>query len=255
MSIERDWRPSASLGMIRQRADLLKAIRDFMQERAILEVETPVLSHAAVTDTHIHSFNTVYHPQDRPSPETLYLHTSPEYCMKRLLAAGSGPIYQITRVFRDRETGRRHQPEFTILEWYRPGFDYHALMDEISELMLVLGLADSHKQTYRDAFIHEIDRDPHLAGTEELQMLALKYGWESNSNNKNELLDFLFSMKVCPQLGLESPVFVYDYPECQAALATIKTTGIPVAERFELFISGMEIANGFNELCNAKEQT
>jgi lysyl-tRNA synthetase class 2 len=120
--------------------------------------------------------------------------------------------------------------------------------------MLVLGLADSHKQTYRDAFIHEIDRDPHLAGTEELQMLALKYGWESNSGNRDELLDFLFSMKVCPQLGLESPVFVYDYPECQAALATIKTTGMPVAERFELFISGMEIANGFNELCNAKEQ-
>jgi lysyl-tRNA synthetase class 2 len=254
MDDEQNWQPAASLEVIRQRADLLNSIRDFMRQRSILEVETPVLSHAAATDPHIHSLSTVYQSQDKPHHETLYLHTSPEFCMKRLLAAGSGPIYQITRVFRDQESGNRHQPEFTMLEWYRPGFDYTELMAEIDDLLQVLGLEGSQQQSYRDAFWQETHLDPHTTGIDELRTLAVQSGWETSSDDRAELLDYVFSMKVVPQLGMESPLFIYDYPECQVALATIKECEPPVAERFELFISGMEIANGFNELCNAGEQ-
>jgi len=254
MGIEQNWQPSASLEVIRQRADLLISIRDFMRERSILEVETPVLSHTAVTDPHIHSLSTVHQSQDKSHHETLYLHASPEFCMKRLLAAGSGPIYQVTRVFRDQESGSRHQPEFTMLEWYRPGFDYVELMDEIDDLLQGLGLDVSQRQSYRDAFWQETHLDPHTAGIDTLQTLAVQSGWKTGSSDRAELLDFVFSMKVVPQLGIDSPLFIYDYPECQAALATIKECKPPIAERFELFISGMEIANGFNELCNAGEQ-
>jgi lysyl-tRNA synthetase class 2 len=254
MDNKENWQPSASMEVIKQRADLLNSIRVFMRERSILEVETPVLSHAAVTDPQIHSLSTVYQPQDKPDHEILYLHTSPEFCMKRLLAAGSGPIYQITKVFRDHESGNRHQPEFTMLEWYRPGFDYTELMAEIDDLLQALGLERSRKQSYSDAFLQETHLDPHTTGIDALQTLAVQSGWETGSNDRAELLDFVFSMKVIPQLGLESPLFIFDYPECQAALATIKECKPPVVERFELFISGMEIANGFNELCHAGEQ-
>jgi lysyl-tRNA synthetase class 2 len=254
MDNNKNWQPAATLEVIRQRADLLNSIRDFMQERSILEVETPVLSHAAVTDPHIHSLSTVCRPQDKPHNEKLYLHTSPEFCMKRLLAAGSGPIYQITKVFRDQESGSRHQPEFTILEWYRPGFDYTELMSEIDNLLQGLGLEKSQRQSYRDTFWQETSLDPHTTGIDALHTLAVQSGWERGSDDHAELLDFVFSMKVIPQLGMKSPLFIYDYPVCQAALATIKECEPPVAERFELFISGMEIANGFNELCNAGEQ-
>jgi lysyl-tRNA synthetase class 2 len=249
-----NWQPSASTGVLKQRAQLLKHVRDFMAAREILEVETPVLSHHGNTDANLNSFTTLLHSPSVVNPELLYLQTSPEFAMKRLLAAGSGPIYQIARVFRDAELGRLHQPEFTMLEWYRPGFDHHKLMDEMAELLLELGLTIPTRASYATVFTRVIDIDPHQADIALLQEAATSYGLQGIDNTRSVLLDFLFSHLVAPELGKLEPIFVYDFPVCQAALARIRADQPAVAERFELFIAGMEIANGFHELSDVKEQ-
>jgi lysyl-tRNA synthetase class 2 len=249
-----NWQPSASTGVLKQRAQLLKQIRDFMAAREILEVETPVLSHYGNTDANLNSFTTLFHSPSVVEPELLYLQTSPEFAMKRLLAAGSGPIYQIARVFRDAELGRLHQPEFTMLEWYRPGFDHHKLMDEMAELLLELGLTIPARASYATVFTRVTDINPHQADISLLQEAATRNGLQGTDNTRSVLLDFLFSHLVAPELGRTEPVFIYDFPVCQAALARIRADHPPVAERFELFIAGMEIANGFHELTDAKEQ-
>jgi elongation factor P--(R)-beta-lysine ligase len=251
MSKDNSWQPSASLDIIRKRAALLWQIRDFMDRHDILEVDTPILSHAAVTDPYIQSLktNTVL---DKES--SLYLHTSPEYCMKRLLAAGIESIYQIAHVFRDEEQGKRHHTEFTMLEWYRLGFDYNQLMDDVSSLLQDVGLTKPDKITYKNAFLDTVKIDPHTASINQLQEISSAHGWGQDSNDQHALLDFIFSEAVIQQLDNSEPLFIYDYPECMVALSTIKEGEPRVAERFELFINGMEIANGFNELCDAKEQ-
>lgn len=252
------WRPTADTAALRARADLLATIRTYFAEQAVLEVETPVLSRAGVPDPNIESLTSELQVSGTDF-ERFYLHTSPEFPMKRLLCAGTGDIYQIARVFRAGEQGRRHNPEFTLLEWYRTGFDHHRLMDDVDALLQ--RVLDSHvadRQDYGDLFSSATGLCPHTADLTELQAVidSLDCGIAGDScENRNLCLDLIFSHVVTPQLGMERPVFVTEYPVCQAALARIdETVTPPVAERFELFIQGMEIANGFHELADTDVQ-
>ena len=212
-----DWPPSASLAALRARARLLALIRAFFTERGVLEVETPAMAHAGASDVHIASLATTCHTS--AAAARFYLQTSPEFAMKRLLAAGSGPIFQVCRAFRDGESGRLHNPEFTLLEWYRPGFDQHALMDELDALITrVLGsAASSRRMTYRQAFVDLAGLDPFEASTRALLCAAEARGLKLTRDSPGErdvLLDFLFSQAVQPALG-EGRVYVYDYPASQ----------------------------------------
>ncbi len=180
------WRPSATLETLRLRARLLTQIRAFFAARAVLEVETPILSRAAGTELHLHSFTTRYSGPAAPSDGRLYLHTSPEYPMKRLLAAGSGSIYQVSRVFRDGEAGRRHNPEFTLLEWYRTDFDHLHLMDEVEALVLGvlqerLSLRETQRLSYHEAFHRYAGIDPHTADAAALAACAHRHGISDRS--------------------------------------------------------------------------
>lgn len=224
-----------------------------MARRSILEVETPVLHPAGNPDPNIESLTTVVKFPFAVENKEYYLHTSPEFAMKRLLAAGSGSIYQISRVFRNAEVGGSHQPEFTMLEWYRPGFNYHDLMNEIDELLIELGLEGGSRETYAGVFEKHCRLNPHTCLPAELQDRAAALGLNSSSDDRATLLDLIFSHAVTPHLGLDRPVFVYDYPVCQAALARLRPPDKGVAERFELFINGNEIANGYNELNDIHE--
>jgi lysyl-tRNA synthetase class 2 len=248
------WQPSATFETMQQRAALLKNIRRFMEERAIMEVETPVLSLYGQTDPHIDNLETHLHLSGNGLATRMYLNTSPEFAMKRLIAAGTGSIYQITRAFRDGELARYHQPEFTMLEWYRTGFDHHELMNEIAELLLILGLPQAKTIPYAMIFESMTLINPHTTETRQLQNKAKDLGLQGESHDRGTLLDFIFSHVVVPKLEKSDPVFIYDFPVCQAALARIRRGEPDVAERFELFISGIEIANGFHELGDASEQ-
>lgn len=254
LELPEEWRPAASFDVMRRRAQLLAHIRSFMKARAILEVDTPILDSAANPDPAIDSLTSTLRFPDTATGKTYYLQTSPEFAMKRLLAAGSGPIYQICKVFRDNECGHLHQPEFTMLEWYRPGFDHHQLMDELGQLLISLQLKSPDKTPYTDAFIRYTGLDPHTAPLEELDACATGLGLASEHRDRSLLLDLIFSHQVAPHLGTTGPQIIYDYPACQAALARIRNGPLPLAERFELFINGIEIANGFNELCDVYEQ-
>ncbi|MGE0371626.1 MAG: EF-P lysine aminoacylase EpmA [Gammaproteobacteria bacterium] len=255
-----DWRPGAPLANLRARAALLTRIREFFAVRGVLEVETPALSAAAVTDPHLASLQGRYTGPGFPAGRPMYLQTSPEFAMKRLLAAGSGPIYQLAKAFRDSEAGRLHNPEFTLLEWYRPGFDQSAMMDEVEALVAeVLGLDRRFERvSYRDLFRRRLKVDPFEASLEELRGCARRHGLarseELSLPEPDAWLDLLLTHFIEPQLGVEMPCFVHDYPPSQAALARIRPGEHPVAERFELYIKGVEIANGFHELADADEQ-
>ncbi|RME33339.1 MAG: EF-P lysine aminoacylase GenX [Gammaproteobacteria bacterium] len=252
MNPDLDWRPGAGREALAQRAGLYRRLRRFMDQRGILEVETPMLSRGGATDRHLHSLACA-----QPDGSRRWLHTSPEFPMKRLLAAGSGAIYQICRVFREGERGRLHNPEFTLLEWYRPGFDHHLLMDELEELLAELrpGWRCS-RVTYAGVFRERLDLDPHEAQVEVLREAARIAGLrvERLEGDRDDWLDLLFSHCIAPTLGRGGPCLVHDYPASQAALARVRPGTPPVAERFELFIEGMEIANGFHELTDAAEQ-
>jgi lysyl-tRNA synthetase class 2 len=244
--------------LLRLRARLLAETRRFFAERSVLEVETPVLSEAATTDAQLESLYCRHaHPESGLS-HTYFLHTSPELAMKRLLAAGSGPIYQICKVFRRGELGRRHNPEFTMIEWYRPDFNHHDLMDEVDDLIRrLLGSAFAERMTYADGFNAYVGLDPHAASLEQLREAAqprLAKAWKSAANDRATLLELLFSHHVAPELGNQRPAFLYDFPSCLAALARIQPGKPAVAERFELFIDGMEVASGYHELVDPVEQ-
>ncbi len=248
------WQPAASFEMLITRARLLEQLREFMAVHGVLEVETPMLVNATVSDPHIESFETAFQYPGRRNKRKLFLHTSPEYAMKKLLASGSGPIYQICRVFRDNEIGKYHNPEFTMLEWYRPGYDHHQLMGELDKLLLELNFKPAQKKTYAEVFKERTDINPHTAELTELQKKAADNGFTAQVDERSILLDFIFSHCISDNLGHECPVMIYDFPVSQSALSRIKDTDPPVAERFELFINGLEIANGFHELCDASEQ-
>jgi len=246
------WQPSANLEDLRKRADLIKQIRAFFDERGLLEVETPILSRYTVTDPHLSSFKTQCH-----SRSAYFLQTSPEYHMKRLIAAGSGPIFQITKVFRQDESGRIHNPEFTMLEWYRPEYHYHQLMDEMDLLLqAILKVKTAERLTYQDVFLRYLNIDPHTAEISALKNCAQEQGIDFKTvNDTHDLwLDLLMSHCIEPQLGEHRPIFIYDYPASQAALAVIRSKPYPVGERFEVYYRGIELANGFHELTDANEQ-
>ena len=219
-----------------------------------MEVETPILSHATVTDIHLDSFCTTYSSPQQKTDKILYLQTSPEYAMKRLLASGVGAIYQISRVFRNEEQGRFHNPEFTMLECYQPDYDHHQLMQDVELFLGLFEINHCEKISYSDLFSENTDLDPHTCEMGELVSMAREYGLSSDKTERSVLLDFIFSHKIAKILGNDKPLFIYDYPECQSALAKLSNGSPKVAERFELFINGMEIANGFHELTNADAQ-
>jgi elongation factor P--(R)-beta-lysine ligase len=260
MSDQVDWRPSASLETIRARAELLGRVREFFRQAGVLEVETPACSRFGVTDPAIDSLTTRYTGPGAAQGRALYLQTSPEFPMKRLLAAGSGPIYQLCRVFRDGELGRRHNPEFTLLEWYRPGFDHLRLMDEVAALIGQLAgrTLAVERLTYSEVFRRHLGIDPHAATPALLQRCAVEHGvsgtGELQLDHRDGWLDLLLTHLIEPQLGRGCMTFVYDYPASQAALARVRQGDPPLAERFELYLEGMEIANGFHELADAQEQ-
>ncbi len=258
--VEASWRPSASLEVLRARAELLSAIRGFFSRVGVMEVETPLCSSCAATDPALESMVTSYTGPGAAIPRPLYLHTSPEFPMKRLLAAGSGPIYQICRVLRNGEAGRLHHPEFTLLEWYRPGFDHHQLMAEVAELInTLLPIPRKVEQlSYAEIFQQFLGIDPHRSSPSELRDCAVAQGIAGAESlelqHADGWLDLLLTHSIEPKLGIDAITFIYDYPASQASLARVRAGDHPVAERFELYIDGVELANGFYELADAEEQ-
>lgn len=252
------WQPTATLAQLKQRAATLATIRDFFAHREVMEVDTPAMSQATVTDVHLHTFQTEFVGPGYANGQTLYLMTSPEFHMKRLLAMGSGPIYQICKSFRNEESGRYHNPEFTMLEWYRPGFDHQDLMNEMDELLqLVLVCGPAQRMTYQQAFIEVLGVCPLEGDMVELKQAAAKLGLADIAEpeeDRDTLLQLLFSIGIEPHIGQQEPVFVYDFPASQAALAQINPDDSRVAERFEVYFKGIELANGFHELSDGDEQ-
>ena len=241
------WQPGATPATLAARAGLLARIREFFGQRGVLEVETPLLGAGTVTDPNI----TPIACADR------WLQTSPEYAMKRLLAAGSGPIYQICKAFRHAEAGSRHNPEFTLLEWYRPGFSQADLIAEVGELVSgILGREDWQRCSYQQLFQDYLQLDPFRVDSASLATFArerLDISFEPD--NRDVWLDLLLSHLIEPQLAERGLLFVYDYPPTQAALARLRRDGEHVvAERFELYADGVELANGYCELTDAAEQ-
>jgi lysyl-tRNA synthetase class 2 len=239
------------------RARLLGQIRAFFDARGVLEVETPLLGAAAATDPHLASLTV------RPGGgegRQLYLQTSPEFAMKRLLAGGSGPIYQICKAFRDGEQGRFHNPEFTMLEWYRPGFGLTELMGEVDELLrLLLGTPPARRRSYRRAVEEHGGFDPHTATARQLCRRAEELGLTGvaglDGDDRTGWRDLLVSQAVEPHLGRGAPEIIFDYPADQAALAQVEEqSGTTVARRFEAYVEGVELANGYQELRDGAEQ-
>ncbi len=253
-----DWRPGASLERLRQRAQMLAGIRAFFAEHGLLEVDTPQLVNYAVTDVNIHSAEVRWRGAgERPG----YLHTSPEYAMKRLLAAGSGDIYQLCHVFRGEEQGALHNSEFMIVEWYRLGWKFEALMDEVDQLLRrQLGTAaggPARYLSYEQAFLEALGLSPLTATDSALAECARACGFEADlirRCERDEILDLLMASRIGPQLGRDAPVFVHRYPASQAALARLDPDDARVGLRFELYLRGVELANGFEELADPQEQ-
>ncbi len=255
------WQPTAGFQALRLRAQLLSEIRQFFAERSVWEVETSLLCHTTGTDPQLDFFASQYHcPPNNP---TFYLQTSPEFAMKRLLAAGSGSIYQICKAFRNGEAGRFHNPEFTILEWYRVGFGLQALMDEVVELLMSLLTPFlpnlSIKQTsYQDIVKQLIDLDPLVFDRQAYQQAAIHLHSpeaEGLCGDDHALwLEFLFSHHVQTRLPHNTICLVHGYPAIQSSLARIHPEDARVSERFEVFINGLELGNGFFELKDADEQ-
>jgi lysyl-tRNA synthetase class 2 len=251
-----DWRPCASLAALRLRAALLHAARTFFRERGVLEVQTPVALATTVTDVHIESLALT-------DPAPRFLQTSPEYAMKRLLAAGSGDIYQICRVFRAGEVGPLHNPEFTMVEWYRLGMDFTAIMAETAAFAHALLKAAGREPvpveclSYTQAFQRELGCDPLEVRTAELARMAGTHGLAASSAtpaSREDLLDFLVATQVGPSLGRGRLTCLHHFPASQAALAQLDPTDPRCAQRFELYAEGVELANGYVELADPAEQ-
>ena len=249
------YQPTATLELARERATMYATIRQFFAEREVLEVQTPVMSQAGNTDIFLQSVSTNVTVHDKP--RTYYLHTSPEFAMKRLLAAWQVPMYQICPVFRDNEIGRRHNVEFTMLEWYRPGFSLDELARELNDLVaVVMGytvIFDHYR--YVDAFLDFVKIHPFTASCDTLQAIARDNGiFVDMGDDHQGWLDVLFSQLVEPHLGKDLPTLLYDYPVATASLAKTTTDkdGNLVARRFELYMNGLEIANAYDELADGQ---
>lgn len=240
---------------------MLARAREFFASRDVLEVETPLLCQAGSTDPALASFHCTYTGPGAPRGAQRWLPTSPEMHMKRLLAAGSGAIYQLCKVFRDGELGRLHNPEFTMLEWYRPGYDHHRLMDEVDELVRSLlapyrDCGPTLRLTYAEAFQRFAGIDPHRAALADLQHRAAELAIHGPAalESRDGWLDLLLTQAVEPALRAHGLCLIYDYPASQAALALVRPGDPAVAERFEMYVDGIELANGFHELVDAEEQ-
>lgn len=249
-----DWQPGATTQALRQRAELFSLIRGFFADRGVMEVETPLLASTGVTDPSLEPL--LVTGGLCPGESRRYLQTSPEYAMKRLLAAGSGPIYQLGKAFRAAEVGHRHNPEFTLLEWYRPGFSLEQLMDEVADLVTtVLGPRPWQVLSYRELFEASLGLDPFTATLETLrERVRQQVDAGSLEGGRDFWLDLLLTHAVEPWLADQGLCFVCDYPASQAALARVRERGgHRVGERFELYVDGLELANGYRELTDAGE--
>ena len=241
------------------RAELYASIREYFAARSVLEVETPILSAGANTDPNIQSFSTRFSGHVESGAPERRLRSSSEFAQKRLLVAGVGDCYELGRVFRDGEAGRRHNPEFTMLEWYRVGWDHLRLIDEAVELVqtalaLVGKSSNVHKLTYRDLFRAALGLDPFLAGEEALRAALGNMRIDAQGLSRDDWLDLLLTHRIQPRFPRDRITVVYDYPMTQCALAKIRHDDPPVAERFELYLGTHELANGYHELTDAVEQ-
>ena len=252
------WRPAAGVQAARDRAAMMRRIRDYFDTESVLEVDTPSLSNSAVSDTQIESFEI---PTSLVSQEPIYLHTSPEFCMKRLLCAGFPDIFSICRVFRDGESGLRHPPEFTMIEWYRLGLGLESIIDDtlkmIRAALTPALLSDEPIQfEYRDCFLSNANVDPLTATIEELAHAAgadtgLR---QSIGGERDDWLDLILTTRVAPSFEPHRLTVLRHYPASQAALARLCPKDSRVADRFEVFLGTVELANGYVELLDAEEQ-
>lgn len=255
----KDWKPTANLKALKLRAELYALVRRFFAERKVLEVETPILSQAGNTDPNIESFQLQFLGPKAGGIGQRWLRTSPEFPLKRMLAAGVGDCYELGRVFRNGEAGRRHNPEFTLLEWYRSGWTQHQLMDETAELVKdALHLAGrratvrdvSFRQLYQDSF----GFDPLTVSEGDLRGPLVVFDIDPNGLTRDDWLDLLMTHLIQPSIPANRILLVYDYPASQCALAKIRPGEVPVAERFEVYVGPLELANGYHELTDANEQ-
>ena len=256
-----EWQPSCEITQLKQRAQMLAAIRQFFADKKVLEVETPLLCQATGTDPELDFFKSNYHFP--PNNKILYLQTSPEFAMKRLLASGCGSIYQICKAFRNGEQGRYHNPEFTLLEWYRVGFDLHQLMAEVAELISelltpTLAIKSIQKISYQDLFFQITGLNALEFCAKSYEAYALEEGISEAialcENDHNLWCDYIFSFKIQPTLVNNTLYLIHSYPASQASLARINSDNFAVADRFEVFINGVELGNGFFELADVTEQ-
>ncbi|GAW97462.1 MULTISPECIES: elongation factor P--(R)-beta-lysine ligase [Colwellia] len=257
-----NWQATLSWKNAQKRAQILQQIRQFFAERQVVEVETPALSQGTVTDVYLDAFTCQYSflaDSTAGHSTSLYLQTSPEFHMKRLLACGYGCIFQIAKAFRHEESGRNHNPEFTMLEWYRIGFDQFDLMHEVAELLqVVLGGNRALFSSYQDIFMQTVAVDPLTVNFAELVEVLNKYDksadWLIEMQDTDLLLQFIFTELIEPTIGINQPQFIYDFPITQASLARVSPEDSRVAQRFECYYHGIELVNGFNELTDANEQ-
>ena len=254
-----DWGPTAGLEALRLRARLYALVRGFFAARDVLEVETPILSEAGNTEPNIESFTTRFTGHCAAGADLRWLRTSPEYPLKRLLAAGIGDCYELGRVFRNGEAGGRHNPEFSMLEWYRVGWDHLRLADETIDLVrqaLALVGRDAHvvSTTYRQLYLDTAGVDPFLAGEAQLRAALDGIAIDPQGLGRDDWLDLLMTHRIQPTFAGDRITVVHDWPASQCALARLRDGDPPVAERFELYLGPLELANGYHELTDAHEQ-
>lgn len=235
---------------LRERAAMLARTRQFFAERAIIEVDCPLATRGASVDAHIDLFPITH------AEETYYLHSSPEYGMKRLLAEGIGDCFQLSHVFRQGEYGPKHNPEFTLIEWYRCGMAFVPFIEETCALIqLFLGALPHYFISYRQLFLDAFNLDPHSCDTQTLLSICKKKNLIPHDHSKDALLNILLGSFIEPTLGSDTLTIVHGYPASQAALAQLEEeAGHAVARRFEIYYQGIELANGYDELANSHEQ-
>ena len=256
------WQSDLSWKKAKQRASVITKIRTFFYDRDVIEVETPLLSQGTVTDAYLDAFETKFKylsDSHITHAKKYYLQTSPEFSMKRLLASGYQSIYQICKAFRHEESGNNHNPEFTMLEWYRLGFDYYQLMDEVADLLeYILGCAKPEKLSYQQVFLQHLMIDPLDTSVANIKAVLNQKNiigdWIENETDLDILLQVAFSECIESSIGRDSPCFIYNFPKSQASLAKISPDDPRSAERFECYYRGVELANGFSELTDVKEQ-
>ena len=261
VSPDSPWAPTGTRDALRLRAWLNRMAREFFHARGVLEVETPVLSRAGNTDPNIASFPLEFSGRTDGAPRTRWLRTSPEFALKRLLAAGVGDCYELGRVFRDGEAGGRHNPEFTMLEWYRVGWNHLRLADETIELVqaalaLVGRNATVARTTFRDLYRDTLGIDPFVADQAVLRDALGDVRIDPEGLTRDDWLDLLMTHRIQTGFAPDVILLVHDYPASQCALARVRDDGdgMPVAERFELYLGALELANGYHELLDASEQ-